>query len=225
VLEWTTFADPVSQADWAELSCLLRDRPNLSGPEISQFLNREIGEEDAEKIVENIKGQVAWRRRQMQNGYPFDLSEGNLYRRAEWRDFLPYTFMLLLDTHSYYEKTKIRRWNQIAKLFERLVTQSMRLHLGNAINIGSPRIPTEAPISFQKCIAHICRVVNERKGQPSRIHWHKDGGVDVIGWKKLDERPGKVVFLVQCAAGENWKTKQSVPLKSWSEWIFFATQP
>jgi hypothetical protein len=49
--------------------------------------------------------------------------------------------------------------------------------------------------------------------------------VDVIGWKKIDARPGKIVFLVQCAAGENWETKEDIPFNSWHEWILFATKP
>jgi hypothetical protein len=49
--------------------------------------------------------------------------------------------------------------------------------------------------------------------------------VDVVGWRKFDDRPGKILFLVQCAAGENWKNKDRIPLERWKRWIFFASRP
>lgn len=225
MLEWKAFSSVVSQADWAELACILNNRQLLAGAEMQQYLNREINEEDAEFAVENIRGQISWRKTQMPAGYPFAVSGGNIIQSADWHDFLPYTFMLLLSTHDFFDETRINRWNEIAKLFERTVNAFVKLHLGNAINIGSPRIPKEAPKSFQKCINHVAIQMNESKGVSPRISWHKDGGVDVIGWKKLDERPGKIVFLVQCAAGESWRDKEMIPLESWREWIFFATKP
>jgi len=227
MLEWTTFPDVDSQADWAELSCFLARRRTLSGPGIRQFLSREIGEDEAETVLENIKSQIDWRSAQMPDRYPFGIIEGNVVRTHDWQDHLPYTFMLLLSMNDLFAETTIwgKQWNEAAKLFERVVTESIKLHLGDAINIGSPRLPAEAPKSFQKCVPFVCKKINERKGQPPRIHWHKDGGVDVLAWRKLDDRPGKVIFLIQCAAGEKWKTKEEIPIKSWHEWIFFATEP
>jgi hypothetical protein len=227
VLEWTTFPEVDCQADWAELSCFLVRGRTLSGAGIRQFLNREAGEDEAEAFLENIKAQIGWRTVQMPSLYPFSITEGNIVRTHDWQDLLPYAFMLLLSTSGFYKGATIRggQWNETAKLFERVVTEFTKRHLGNALNIGSPRLPAEAPKSFRECVPFICKKINERKGQPPRIHWHKDGGVDVIGWRKLDERPGKVVFLIQCAAGENWKTKEEIPVKSWHEWILFATVP
>jgi hypothetical protein len=204
---------------------LIARKRTLSGSEILQFLNREIEENDAAVVLEDIRQQVAWRESQLLGAYPFTLSQGNMVRKVNWSSTLPYMFMLLLSFHSYYEDTTIKNWNNVAKLFESLVSVSLKLHLGNAIRIGSPRIPSEAPVSFRKCIAHVCKTIKEREGSTPEIPWHKDGGVDVIGWRRFDDRVGKVIFLVQCAAGENWSTKERVPIESWKRWIFFATNP
>lgn len=225
MLEWKNFPDPVSEADWAELSCFTKNSPTLSGSEIIQFLNRQMSEENAATVLEDIREQINWRETQLRDLYPFELSQGAIVRRTRWKDVLPYTFMLLLSFHEHYEETRIKRWNKVAKMFERLVTVSIREHLGNAIRIGSPRTPPESPRSFLECIPHLCAITGEKKGTIPKMPWHKDAGVDVIGWKKLDERPGKVIFLVQCAAGGNWRRKDRVKLRRWSRMIYFATNP
>jgi len=133
--------------------------------------------------------------------------------------------MLLISCHNFFPNTRIRKWAQISKLFENLVAVSMKNYLGHAIKIGSPR-NVGVPKGFTKCIGHVCSVLNESRGVSPRIHWKKDGGVDVIAWRPFDDRSGQVVLLVQCTSGKGWNKKIcDISLRTWDRWIHFAAVP
>lgn len=54
----------------------------------------------------------------------------------------------------------------------------------------------------------------------------KDGGVDIITFKPLDERGNSIVILTDATVGKNWENKTvSVKLNYWKEYINFKVHP
>jgi hypothetical protein len=227
MLEIPPFANPEAEADWAELSCLLGDKPIISRPEIEKTL--EEGNFDSpDGIIEDIWQQVQWRQTVCSARYPIFASVGHLERLGPWDSYFPYTFMLLLSSQSFHKETEIKKeqWVKVSKIFERLVTKAIEQYVGCAINVGRPR-GNNIPRSFGECLKFICSRTYERKvfGQLP-FHHTQDGGVDVIGWKPFDNRCGQIMLLVQCCAGERWYDKLSeVDLKTWCNLIQFAANP
>lgn len=226
MLEVPPFADAETEADWAELSCLLKGN-SISRSEIESILE-EANVQDIEDTLGNIWQQIEWRHSRFPRCHPVNASAGRLERTRTWKRGLSYVFMLLLSCHTFYQSTKIRgnRWKETSKLFERLVTNAMQGYLGYAVNIGAPR-QADLPGNFDKCVDHLCRLTKEHKGlKDPLVHWRKDAGVDVVVWRPFDDRCGQVILLVQCAAGEKWYEKiNEIDLKKWGRLVHFAADP
>lgn len=228
MLKVPTFSGAESQADWAEMNCLFENRP-LSREEIQKTLE-ENNIEDSDEVVEDIWQQIEWRHSKYPDSYPINAVAGRLEKDKSWRRVPAYAFMLLLTRHTFYKETTIRQkgneWKATSKLFERVVTASMTGYLGNAADIGAPR-QNGVPRSFGKCLDYISELTKEHRAPndpllPSR----KDAGVDVISWRPLDARPGQVIVLVQCAAGETWAGKgKEIDIGEWKKLVNFAADP
>lgn len=215
------------EADWAELSCLFGERSSIPRSEIVRTLDEE-NVENAETVIGNIWQQINWRHSAVPSYHPITALKGRLERARTWRQAFPYSFMLLLNSQSFYRETRIakRGWTATAKLFEKLVTEALKNYLGAAINIGAPR-DTTLPKSFDRCLEYACQLTKEKKGPRDPLtHWRKDAGVDVIAWKPLDNRSGQVILLAQCAAGGKWDSKtRDINLRRWKSFIHFAADP
>jgi len=227
VLEIPPLVNPEAEADWAELSCLLGDKPIISRPEIEKTLD-EGNVDNPNGIIEDIWQQVQWRQTVCLARYPIAASVGRLERLGSWDGYLPYTFMLLLSSQSSYKEAEIKKgqWTKVSKMFERLVTKAIEQYVGCAINIGRPR-GNNIPRNFGECLKFLCGLTHEREMPgPLPFHYTQDGGVDVVGWKPFDNRCGQIMLLVQCCAGEKWYDKLSeVDLKTWRYLIQSAADP
>ena len=102
----------------------------------------------------------------------------------------------------------------------------MGKYLGSAVNTGAPR-QLGLPRTFGKCLDQICELTGEHRGpRDPLLPVRKDAGVDVISWRPLDSRPGQVILLVQCAAGEKWHDKTNdINLDVWKKLVDFAANP
>ena len=59
-----------------------------------------------------------------------------------------------------------------------------------------------------------------------KLKIYKDRKLDVVGWKKLDSRNNKLLILMQCAAGDNWKAKTTeLQPEVWRDYIRFGCTP
>jgi len=173
--------------------------------------------------------ELNWRKTTIGVEYPFTIRDDNIVKR-DWEEHLAYSFQLLLSTHKLFQPTSIntssRTWNDTAKLFERFVTVALKNYLGNSFNIGWPR-KGGVPRSFLRCLEFASRVMKERPGPFRwRPHWTGDQGVDVIAWGRLDNRSGKVISLINCAAGDDWDEKlHEVIVELWKNYIEFTVDP
>lgn len=222
------FPNVSTQADWFELSCLFSADAGISYSELSEYLEQN-GLDDPEVIVEDTMQELTWRETMLGDEYPFTIHDDNILKR-DWKENLAYTYQLLLSTHKLFHSTSIntrsRTWKDAAKLFERFVTVAMKNYLGSSFNIGWPR-KGGVPRNFLRSLEFASRVIKERPGPFEwRPHWTGDQGVDVIAWGRLDNRTGKVISLINCAAGDDWNEKlHEVVVDRWTNYIDFKIDP
>lgn len=227
LLEATSLPNANIQADWAEASCLLGSDTSVSQAEIEIALT-EFGCDNSELVIGNIWAEIGWRKSVIPKYYPIDIHYNRIERNRSWQNILPYSFMLLLSTRSFYESTKLRQREQgnLSKLFERLATVAMKKYLRKSINIGSPR-EGRMPRSLHQSLQLFCDFSNEvMREKPEIRHYAKDEGVDIIAWNPIDVRPGQLIVLVQCTIEKNWpRSTDKININTWKNIVNFAVTP
>lgn len=226
MLEPIPFSNISEAADWAELGCLYGPDESFSRAEIETiFEEKDVYQ--PEITLEGIWSEIDYRHTLIPNYHPIEVIENRLVRIKSWKETLSYSFMLLLCSHHFYPSTYIkgRPWNKVAKLFERLVTVSLKEYFGSSINIGSPRIRRIR--SFHRCLDFIYSITFEPPGQRKKLpHYTKDAGVDVFAWSPIDRRSSQIITLVQVSAGKNWEDKlREISVSLWQDYIDFITMP
>lgn len=215
------------QADWVELSCLLGNDESISRAEMESALSQ-LGHDDPEPIINNIWGEIGWRKSVIPEHYPIDVHYNSIQRNRSWQDILSYSFMLLLATNSFYESTKLINKDKrtVSKLFERLATVAMKRYLMQSINIGSPR-EGRMPKSLYQSLQLFCDFTKETmRVKPEIRHYAKDEGVDVIAWNPVDNRPGQLIMLVQCTIEKKWyRSTEKINVDTWKNIVNFVANP
>ncbi|WP_256007494.1 hypothetical protein [Pedobacter deserti] len=77
-------------------------------------------------------------------------------------------------------------------------------------------------------ISVVRKTIKESKGNYSTIKAAtKDGGIDIITYKALDDRGNQLVCLTDATIGKNWKREKKVIVKlsRWKDWIHFKVPP
>jgi hypothetical protein len=214
--------DPVSGADWLELSCFLNYPSPITKAAVVGYLEGRF--EEAEILASDIFRHIEWRGTISPN-YPFYISNSSIFSRADMSHSMEYLFPLLLSTHNFYRETKIADWSHVGDLFELFCTASINQLFGNAVLIGNTfgGFPTD----FDNTLEQVCKIVNERKGPPHpKAKDFQDAGVDIIAWKAFDKRKGQIVLLVQCASGSNWRKKGGdIKPRLWNQLVFWTIEP
>lgn len=227
LLEVPSIPNANIQGDWAEASCLLGSDASISRAEFEIALT-EFGYDNSELLIDNIWAEIGWRKSVIPKYYPIDIHYGRIERNCSWQDILPYSFMLLLSTSSFYESTKLRQMEQqtLSKLFERLATVAMKRYLRRSINIGSPR-EGRMPRSLRQSLQLFCDFSNEvMSDKPEIRHYAKDEGTDIIAWNPIDARSGQLVMLVQCTIEKNWpRSTDKININTWKNIVNFAATP
>ena len=139
--------------------------------------------------------------------YPFRLSSTSLeYTRS---DTLVYEFCLVTST------TREQDDPRLARTFEQLATILAKRYLGpegRSEHVGWPR---QGRPRFRKVAEHLHQQSGEWYWQPEHglpddpePRHSKDEGMDFAAWiRHLDDRPGQLFLLGQCACGDNWNSK------------------
>ena len=95
------------------------------------------------------------------------------------------------------------------RIFEEISTLAAKRYLaGDAVRFASPR-KSAVPAKFEKAIDYLIRKMREGTSLKSDhiTGDEKDAKVDIVAWKILDDRPGKVMILGSCATGDHWRDK------------------
>ena len=213
--------EPWALADWLELNALvdqagqarlvdimdgLRDGSLGSGVEETrpQRLSR------LEEAAAEVRTEIEYRRRQTKGEYPFRLRGSSLTLRGGSSDFgaSTYAFCLMLSAISWEDK-RVRGYFP-ERMFEEVSCQASEAYLGgNSLRFGWPRKSGGIQANFGKAVATLCRCIGEGDGYRDcdATGYEKDEGLDVVAWRPIDDRPGKLVIFGACATGRNWESK------------------
>jgi len=228
MLEVPSLPNAEIQADWAEMSVLFSGGNTISRSDFETALE-ESGHSNPDYILGNIWQEVGWRQSTLPELHPIYVTQSSLIKKLQWHQSLPYSFMLLLARNYFYESTKLNRYTRSlpSKLFERLVSVSLKEYLGRSLNIGWPRKGIFKQKTFKESIIYFTNLSNEDISIPIRTRRKaKDEGADVIAWRPIDQRSGQAIIVAQCTIEKNWHNSVGkVNLDTWQNIVDFAIKP
>jgi len=211
--------------DWVECSALFHNDP-ISKADVKECFS-EIYPFDAEKkplIVEDIWAEIERRKKLLGRCYPISIKK-NRITTSEWREYAAYSFCALLSyskSNREWERNSCNDYLVQGELFEQLSAAVLACIFKNwvVMPIGWSK---DSSANIKTRIQSIAMELGE---QPTTINPRpvdKDGGVDIMCYKKFtDKRGNSPVFFIQCATGRNWtKKRMENALNLWRNWIHF----
>ena len=178
--------------------------------------------EEVSLLMDDTALRIEGRSSALGGAYPFTF-DGGVLSAQDWQQAPAYTFQLLMSIPD------IRGSRNGSELYEVLVTEALGQYLGGGskLRFGWPnRSPVPShPIRALDYLADQLREVRGRRGVVKARD--KDMGLDAVAWKPfVDNKPGHVTILCQCATGTRWKAKIGEPNKDrWENLILFTTRP
>jgi hypothetical protein len=176
------------------------------------------GEEDAysvsERVADDILARCTERSQSWRDGYPFEVQTDSLSPRADLH-LDSYAFLLVADLGHHYPQLKdaITPNSKSGRLMEKVVEASLIGILGRAQRFGWPREPSW-PTGIDDRIKTLGELLElEVESLTGKTDGNdKDRTLDVVGLLRLEgSYDASLAVFVQCAAGENWKTKLGDP--------------
>ena len=236
--------DVQTLADWVELSTLCGSGGLVSRTKIadvlkdsgmSGFFDEEVfpedrigldsdlfsADENADGLSELVWSEIKMRASNLQSGYPFRIEGDIVEREAAPKDLPAFLMLLLVDICRKYSTARslippVASWS---RLFEKIVEAAMKgLFHGPTCRFGWP-IERGWPTAIDDRIRHLAELVDlQPEGLAGKTNPHdKDKGLDVVCRLSLgNDGAGTVLFITQCAVGENWRSKRGEP--SVTEW-------
>jgi hypothetical protein len=225
-------------ADWMEISCLLRKDDTLSRTTTIDHLidsgmfvskDKEEAEEAAEEAVSSAISEINRRQQQLARcgdiPFPFeaDLTQSILRRTATWQEKPIYFFLLLASLGQL--QTEICKngtsHHEVGHLFEEITQAALTGLFGEPVKIlpatGSGAM-RHLSHRVEQLLSHFGRNITDNlRRQPMRL---MDGELDIVARLNLgDSRPGAPHILVQCATGDDWRSKLHAPTEArWRDW-------
>ena len=147
--------------------------------------------------------------RENYSSYPFNLTGSSLECRHGY-DVVKSTYMFCLALSVLPWNTPRIRGCFPERIFEEISVCSLRNYInGEAVRFGWPRVHAVLPRKFSDAIAQLSELTGEGGGPTeSALNSEKnDAGVDVVSWKQIDDRMGKVMIWGSCATGDHWEEK------------------
>lgn len=211
-------------SDWIELVVSIR-RDIVSRPFVASSIEGTYGEEPSEPFLATIWRELASRQRQYIRPN-FSVEDRTVEAQLDIQPTPEYIACLLLSVYGLQDNAHIP-----AKLFERISREAVERYLsGKAKVFGWPFDEIVSPADSEESqimrkIKELASDMGERFVEAPAARY-KDRGIDVVGWIPFtDKRSGQVVILLQCAAGQNWKDKNPVPVEAWCEYIHWSCNP
>lgn len=222
--------------DWIEASIVFEDERVSRSDVVDMLMESNIYEEQdfAAERVEAAWGVLKERARLL--GAPIGLSVTNqrLVRNEDWTAFPAYAFCLALSCTTLYPSwaaawRKVEGSTAQGELFERITEKSFANNLSGWQVSRVGWSPGNA-VKLKDAVAGIIRDLREVYGAEWDVH--VDGaanelGLDLLAFKPFDDLHASfLVLMVQCASGENWKSKRTTPdLTIWRKVINFNSNP
>lgn len=209
-LELRDFATLKSISDWVELQAAINGE--MTKAELDHFLNNNDYSGDTENYINSIWRELRTRNLRYHNITPMTIDSVSVQTNIVWRECPEYVLMLILSLEGNGWRTNIT-----AVIFERICKEVLEEYIGGEAKVvGFPQ---------RVSVNDICTDIEEQFIQelPAR---YKDRKLDVVGWKKIDSRNNKLLILMQCAAGNDWRGKTTeLQPEVWRDYIRFSCTP
>lgn len=213
-------------ADWLELFILKSAARGIGTQALSRETADQLGIED-HRFAHALN--ALQKRAFLLPNYPFEVNEISV-KPKDWLALSPYTLLLLLSRPS-----NLMKWQSPSptpsevECFENLVCIALENYFGpntQTIPFGWPS-KCGRPENFDHAIIWLAEKIGIRPGRMYRSPRRKDGGVDVVLWRKFpDNRSGFPLALVQCTLQQNYVSKsRDIDLRLWSGWLELDREP
>lgn len=219
--------------DWIEASVLFEEE-NITRPQLVDVLtDLEIYTDSdfAFEFTDILFNELNLRQKGMTNAYPFRRQKDKFEAIGTWRDYIGYSFCLLISLLPHYISWKDEfapHYGQQGALFEDITAFRLTKILPEW-QIEKYGWTRDHATPLRDLMPNIASFLCERCGDLD--HWAgkraNDAGLDVLCVRAFpDQRIGFFSLLVQCASGANWKSKLRDPnLSEWMKYIDFACKP
>ncbi len=162
----------------------------------------------------------------------YSVDSKRLSRKIDWTNSPAYSFCLMLAMQAAYRPSFTTMfgsdYTEQGRIFEELTTEALRLIGFQPHSTGWSHVASNSVLDK---VAAVGKHVGEPH-RPSAVGtWTakraKDCGLDVVchlpfqdGW------PGRPLYFVQCASGEDWEDKCHTPnIQQWTKLLELATEP
>lgn len=227
--------DLIIAADWVEGSVLLQ-KDQVSKSDVADYFEDENvykkgghATVTAMEFVDNIWTELELREGWLGSNSPFSTDAHYVRRTKKWKTAAGHAFCLLLTfAQQGHKGSPAGGWIVTGDLFERFSARCLELQGWTVIRTGwASGINTPA---FQDIVTKVAAMLSEEVGSTAVVadfERANEEGLDLVGYRPFpDRRRGVPAFLVQCASGENWKTKVATPsIDLWRDFIAFSAVP
>lgn len=206
----------VALADWLELNALAERQCSFG--DLNTALHAEGDTDDkVQEVLGAVQTEIVFRQVSIGRGYPFRNADGSLTARPRAALGSSYAHSLLLSyfgpKHDALKRDDVfpdRMFEVVCREAARALVNGDRTS-GTAIRFGAPRTVGELPKSFIKAIDELCQLIGEGGGfnayEELNASWRGDRGLDIVAWRDIDSRPGRLLLFGACASGKNWRSK------------------
>jgi hypothetical protein len=215
--------------DWVEASLLLFDE-SLSPIEVVDVLmeNHVYREQDfARAMIEQVWAAIARRQNWLNASRVLRVDQSRLVRTLEWKEVPAHTFCLVVALRRCFKAwsaTLGPNYVVQGQLFERVTEEALKQNGWTVFRTGWAGVA--AVPDFRDVVDRIANHLNEPATVGVDIPQDvKDQGLDLLCYRPFqDRRGGHHLCMVQCASGDNWRTKLKTPSSElWRELIRFSS--
>ncbi|MCC6486911.1 MAG: hypothetical protein IT364_05365 [Candidatus Hydrogenedentes bacterium] len=219
--------------DWIEASIVLQDDRISKADVVKSLIQHQVYDKQdfAMEIVDQAWSVMASRMKYLNEPLGIQVSKNRISRSQKWDTLPAYGFCMTLACAPVYPSW-LQHWGAPSvrgELFEELAHESFSsAYRGWTVQrIGwSPGNPAK----LRKTIAKIISDLNEVEGKELGLHVDEHAnelGLDLLAYYSYgDVHASLPVLLVQCASGDNWRTKRHTPdLGLWRTIVSFNSCP
>jgi hypothetical protein len=217
--------DPVELADWVEAILLVEGIDAISKAEMGGRL-APMGTPDESQLA-MILSEVRRREGLGPGFYPFRVDH-NVVERVPGIDTSVYEVLLLLSLE--YAHFRFRQdWNTANLIMDRVARLALLSYMGpgsESVLFAWP-VSGGRPTNFLDALEWLATHLGLELGKGPQNPHVKDGGVDVVCWRRFkDRRSSFSVLLAQCTYEAKFKDKaKDVSVNQWLSWIGFGANP
>jgi hypothetical protein len=211
-------------ADWAEAIVLIEERRAISRADLRRRgQSADASDVELDLLMREVQSRAAW----APTIYPFrtDGSRIHLMPNIEsvWYEYL----LLAALPEAPFRASK--RFARVEYPLDALTTEALMALLGpsaESIQFAWPSSP-DRPSRFPDALRWLADRLDLPAGSGFRPPRKKDGGVDVVAWRKFrDDRNAYAIVLAQTTLQMSFATKaRDIVPNQWNAWIAFGVEP